>query len=125
MSLDSVDWIECKNMSIKTKLLDIANDWNNNIPLNQLPIKYQVDRHTIRKYLLKCEDLGLLTRSYINNTKKSQHPVQCVETGQIFKTIKDAQIFCNPNVNPNGSRIAIVLDKDNKTAYGCHWINYK
>lgn len=125
LNLDSVDIDKWKNLSLKTNLILIAQDWNDGLSFREIVNKHQIDRHTVRSHLLKCENLGLLNKSYTETTRKFKRAVQCVETGQVFETIKDAQIFCNPNVNSNGSRIAIVLDSSDKTAYGYHWKNYR
>lgn len=124
VSLKNVDWEDCKLKSTKSIIILVGKDWDKGMHIGELATKYKIDRHTIRTYLLKCDELGILKRSYAKEHKRNKK-VQCVETQQVFNTIKDAQIYCNPNVSPNGSRIAIVLGKKDKTAYGYHWIEYK
>ena len=123
INLDDVNWNQCNIDATKSYIIEIGKDWDKGDTLDDLANKYQINKHTVRNHLKKCEQLGLLNRSYLNQVRKLKKKVQCVETGQVFNSIKDAQDFCNPNV-AGGSRIGVVLNISDKTAYGYHWMEY-
>lgn len=52
-----------------------------------------------------------------NNSKEHCKKIQCVETGQIFDSVKEAANF----VNRAGTNISKCLTGKNKTCAGYHW----
>ena len=63
--------------------------------------------------------------SKILKAKAVGKKVRCVETGRIFNSIRDAEIFMNPNeplkTIKERTNIGMVCNGRSKTAYGYHW----
>lgn len=68
-------------------------------------------------YGLKRPDLS--ERNKNGDFKRFKKQIQCIETGQIFESIRDALIFHNKD--PKSSHITQQIKGDRKTALGYTW----
>lgn len=59
--------------------------------------------------------------STVRKKVKLARQVRCIETGEVFFCIKDAEKSCIERGLPFTFQINSVLNNPNKTAYGCHW----
>lgn len=121
INLSVIDWDKCFNDSLKPIIFSIISDWNNGLSIKELANKYKLNKETIRRKLVELQNHNALDRPYIGKRKK--RPVICVETGQIFESVFEAQRNINPNVTGYNSHISKVINKENKTAYGYHWVD--
>ena len=116
--LSFIDWNKCLENTKTSNIILCAEIWNNGIK-NTKKISEMTGIHisSVISNLKKATQIGLC--DYIKNYKKNQSqykPVQCIETGKIYESIKDVKKdgFCNTFVSKccNGWI---------EVAHGLHW----
>lgn len=110
--------IRNKKVSEKNKGKKLSEETKNKISKAQIGRKQPMqDKHHTEETKNKISELlkGKYTRSINPNTKK----VRCIETGQIFDSVSDANEFLGKN--RRNSNIVMCLKGKNKTAYKLHW----
>lgn len=127
----SSDWEACGKYASKSLLQTICNEWNNCYDV----IQYIADNHkihiyTVLKYLKNGNEYGLINfnyNEYLDYVKRKQYDksssslcknIICIETGEEFSSIKDAQ---NKFGKQKSKQISKVINGHAETAYGYHW----
>lgn len=127
--LSNINWIQCELDTRKTLFTDVLKCWDDGIR-NTVDISkiLNLDRHTVQKYLKSAASHGLCDynqeegrkngreKAYILARKK----VICIETKQIFDSIKAAADF----IGVTHQSVAAVCRGERKTSRGYHWMFY-
>ena len=126
--LDIIDWNLCNISANKFYFSDIVDLWNNGYEASDIANKLDISLATVYRKLADANKTNLLSRKYggystarakamvLRNSKK----VECIETGQIFNSAKEADIYYSPN-NNNHENVGHCARGQQKTAYGLHW----
>lgn len=128
-NLNKIDWGKCNLDANKQYFKDVINLWNNGYEVKEISNMIDLSPATIHKKLTDARITNLLTRQYgegvstarskatsLRNSKK----VKCLETGEIFNSAKEADIFYSPN-NKYHENVSHCARKQQSTAYGLHW----
>lgn len=127
--LSKVDWIQCELDTHKTFFMDVLNCWNNGVR-NSVDIAklLNLDRHTVQKYLKVAASHSMCDYNPEEGLKNGREKacaancrkVICIDTKQIFDSIKDAAIFAK--VTYQG--ISSACRGKQETSCGYHWAYY-
>ena len=128
--IENIDWNICAKKASNSLQVIICNEWDINIQdVDVLAQKYNINKATVYNYLefgassgfcSYCKDKNLLyqkEKQYKKIAKRLSKKIICVETGEIFNSIKDAQ----SKFNIKGKGISKTLTGQTKSAYGFHW----
>jgi len=129
-NLNNVDWENCFQKALKSKLILAANMWTNGLYTYQIAKNLNISTCTVQSYLKKANDIGLCiydkTKNYKITAQKKYNqnisgiektwklncvPVKCITTNEIFKSINDAMILY-----PSASHISLVCKGIRKTS---------
>lgn len=83
-----VDWIECYRKSLMSDIYKVAEMWNNGCHVMQISSLMGLGKGTIRHYLIKANDIGICT---YDHTRSNRIKVKCLDTGEIFDSLRDAE----------------------------------
>lgn len=84
--LKNIDWNDCLKNSLKSKVMEVCELWNNGITeYKDLCSLTKLSLAAVQDYLKKLSHCGLC--DYKNKTKK---PVMCITTNEIFNSVADA-----------------------------------
>ena len=128
--LNNIDWDLCFKNAGKSKLIMVAEAWKKYHDISPIVNEFKLSRSTILRYLHKCRKLNYIEKDfdqYIENQKKKNgnyhgnKKVICIETGEIFESVRSAEKKYSLNYNKNNSNISSVINGRQHTAYGYHW----
>ena len=92
--LSKVDWDKCEKDSLASIAIEICNLWNDGYNSTEIKEKLNISKKSsiVSKYLNICNDLGLCVYDpYESRRDGSRHRVVCLNTGEIFDSIKKAE----------------------------------
>lgn len=120
--LSKVDWSKCESFALKNIAKEVCEYWNNGKTIEDIISVTKLSRSAIRNYLNNGNDLGWCSYNgkieKINrNIEKNSKKVICLETSQIFDSIKIASI----ELGLNKSCIGAVCRGDRKHTGGYHF----
>lgn len=99
--LSSVDWEICHKNSLKSKVIEACDLWNSGIKSTTKICKIlKLHSSTIISYLKKCAEIGLcdyVPKPGISSRKSIMKKVKCINTNEIFNSIKEASLQYNIN----------------------------
>lgn len=104
-----------------------GNKHNNNVENLEWCSYSQNTKHAIDTGLLKLDKVQVLNamQKGWDISKHKRRPVTCLETGQIFDCMTDAELFMNPNLTREEAQqmrsIRYCCLGKQKTAYQLHW----
>lgn len=94
--LNIINWEECLKNSLKSKIMEVCELWNNGITeYNDLCNLTKLSLTCVQSYLHKLSDCNLC--NYKNKIKK---PVRCINTNQTYESITEA-VKQNPSASKN------------------------
>lgn len=88
-SFDDVDWIECYRKSLMSDVITVTELWNKGKKVMQICEITGLGKGTVRKHLTKANEIGLCN---YDHTSRNEIKVLCVDTGEIFNSLRDAEI---------------------------------
>lgn len=111
LDISKIDWHECDEMAQKSIIFDICSMWNNDMKIIEISSLLKIHTCTISRYLKFGKELGLCNYNPIESRKSNCKTVVCITTGEIFATMKEADIkyyapkisgCCNGRTNYSG-----------------------
>lgn len=84
----TVDFAECYRKSLKSEIIDVCNYWNQGYKVMEICELTNHGKGTIREYLTKGNEIGLCE---YDHTKSNRTSVICLNTGEIFRSQRDAE----------------------------------
>lgn len=96
--LNIIDWDKCEKDCLTSIMLEVCNLWNSGLSSTEIKQKLKLSKNTssVSKYLHICNDLGLCKYDPIESRLNSnRNKVVCLNTGEIFNCIKDAEVKYN------------------------------
>lgn len=96
--LSKVDWDKCEKDCLYSLVLEICDLWNKGYSSTEIKKELHISKNssTVSKYLNICNDLGLCDYDPKQSRKDgSIHKVVCLNTKEIFASIKSAEDFYN------------------------------
>jgi very-short-patch-repair endonuclease len=92
--LSNIDWLKCHEFACSSRVKEACNLWDSGVhSTTKIGNVLNLDRNTISKYLKKGAELGWCDYNIeINLKKKNKKTVICLNTKEIFKSLKDAAI---------------------------------
>ena len=96
--LSVIDWDKCEKDCLTSIMMQICDLWNNGYTTTEIKkqLKLSDKTSTVSKYLKICNDLSLCHYDPIESRKNaSKHKVVCLNTGEIFDSIIEAQNYYN------------------------------
>lgn len=87
--LSCVDWIQCYRESLISEIKIVCDLWNASNKITDICRLTNHDKGTVRRYLMRGNSIGLCK---YDNTIGGKVSVQCVDTGEIFKCLRDAEL---------------------------------
>ena len=118
INIDSIDFELCYKNSLKSKMIQTIDLWNNGSTTTQISKQLHVSINTITQYLHRGSDVNLCKYNGLNKE------VICTTTGEIFPSIKLANQKYDTNKVGNccrGERDYIIDNNGNKLT----WMFYK
>lgn len=94
--LSTIDWDKCEKDCLTSIMIQICDLWNNGYTTTEIKekLKLSYKTSTVSKYLKICNDLGLCDYDPNESRKNaSKHKVVCLNTGEIFDSIIEAQNY--------------------------------
>lgn len=105
-NIQDIDWLKCHLDACKSNIKESSDLWKNGIK-NTLEISkiLKIDRHTVILHLKQGAKLGLCDYDEVeesiknlkNNQQKNCKQVKCLNTNEVFNSIKDASKKYNAN----------------------------
>lgn len=86
--LSNVDWVKCYRESLISDIFKIADLWNDGYKVMQICNITGFRKNTVRTFLTRANDIGYCKYDHTRSTKKY---VKCIETGEIFDSLRDAE----------------------------------
>lgn len=83
-----VNFVDCYRKSLKSEIIDVCKYWNDGYRIMEICKLTNHGKNTIREYLLKGNEIGLCKYDY---TKSNRTSVICLNTGEIFRSQRDAE----------------------------------
>lgn len=123
--LSNINWNQCELDSTKSLVFQVADAWNNEIYDTQVLSEiFNLDRSTIRDYLIKGTSIGLciydtnlsIQEGIKKSAEKKWKSVRCVETGKIYSPIKSVEID-----GYFSKHVSSVCRGKRETTGGYHW----
>ena len=90
--LDNVDWVDCYRKSLMSDVIKVTDLWNQGNKVMEICNITGLGKGTVRKHLTKANEIGLCN---YDHTVSNHIKVLCVETGEIFNCLRDAEIKYN------------------------------
>ena len=91
-SFESVDWVDCYKKSLISDIIDVAELWNKGYKVMEICSKTGFGKGTVRKHLMKANEIGVCN---YDHTSRNEIKVACVDTGEIFNSLREAEIKYN------------------------------
>lgn len=91
-NFEKVDFKECYEKSLKSKVIECIELWNNRIKPSDICNQMKISNSTFCEYLHRGNELGLCRYEGFNERLK---PVRCITTNKVFESIKSASIYYN------------------------------
>lgn len=88
-SLDNVDWIDCYKKSLMSDVIKVTELWNQGYKVMEICSLLGFEKATVRRHLTKANEIGLCN---YDHTKRNEIKVLCVETGEVFESLREAEI---------------------------------
>lgn len=88
-SFDNVDWVDCYRKSLMSDVIKVTDLWNQGNKVMEICAITGLGKGTIRQYLTKANDIELCN---YDHTVRNEIKVLCVDTGEIFNSLRDAEI---------------------------------
>ncbi len=92
--LSLIDWDKCEKDCLTSIMMQICNLWNQGYTTSEIKQELNLSKKTttVSKYLKICNDLGLCNYDPTESRRSaSRHKVVCLNTGEIFNSIVDAE----------------------------------
>ena len=86
--LSHVDWVECYRNSLMSDVFKVADLWNEGYKVMQICEITGLAKNTVRIFLTRANDVGYCNYDHTRNNRKY---VKCIETGEIFNSLRDAE----------------------------------
>lgn len=83
-----VDFASCYRKSLKSNIIDVCNYWNDGYKVMEICKLSGYAKNTVREYLIKGNEIGLCK---YDHTKSNRTSVICLNTGEIFRSQRDAE----------------------------------
>jgi len=104
---EDIDWLKCHEYACNSLVKIVCDLWNNNINIKRIENKLQLSDTTIRKYLYQGTELNWcnyngkeeLIKMGFKNGVFGNIKIICLNTNEIFNSMKDALIKYNMNSN--------------------------
>lgn len=87
-NFDNVDWVSCYRRSLTSDIVRVAELWNQGYKVLKIASIVGIGRSTVRKHLTKANEIGLCN---YDHTVSNRVKVICLDTGEIFKSLRDAE----------------------------------
>lgn len=84
----NIDWISAYRDSLQSNIIKACNYWNNGYKVMEICKLLDVEKGAVRSYLTKGNEIGLCDYDHTNNNRTK---VICVNTGEIFRSQRDAE----------------------------------
>lgn len=84
----NVNWVECYRQSLMSDVFKIADLWKDGYKVMQICDITGFAKNTVRIFLTRANDIGYCKYDHTQSTRKY---VKCIETGEIFKSLRDAE----------------------------------
>lgn len=111
---ENIDYKECFKNSLKSKIIQSIELWNKGYKTPEIALRIKVSQKTIIEYLHTGNDIGLCKYNGLNKE------VICLTTGEIFPSIKSANLKYNTNKIGNccrGEKDYILNERNNKLVW--------
>lgn len=127
LNLDTIDWIKCNKDAFKSKLKEACDLYNEMYTISGIAEKLNLNRKTIRHYLLRGSKVSLCNYTPKDSIKESfkrtnkrnlNKPVVCLETKTSYTSIKEA----SSATGANPINIGHCCRGSRKTTGGFHWM---
>ena len=86
--LDDVDWVDCYRKSLMSDVIKVTDLWNQGNKVMEICNITGLGKGTVRKHLTKANEIGLCN---YDHTIRNEIKVLCVDTGEIFNSLRDAE----------------------------------
>lgn len=86
--LSNVDWVRCYRDSLISEVKIVCELWNKSYRITDICNLTKHDKGTVRRYLMRGNSVGLCN---YDNTIGGKVSVKCVDTGEIFSCLRDAE----------------------------------
>jgi predicted RNA-binding Zn-ribbon protein involved in translation (DUF1610 family) len=96
--LSIIDWDKCEKDCLTSIMMQIYDLWNKGYTTSEIKNELNLSKKTttVSKYLKICNDLGLCNYDPTESKRSSsRHKVVCLNTGEIFNSIVDAENHYN------------------------------
>lgn len=84
----NVDFATCYRKSLKSDIFEVCEYWNQGYKVMQICELTKHTKNTVRDYLTKGNEIGLCK---YDHTKSNRTYVRCINTGEIFRSQRDAE----------------------------------
>ncbi|MBU3161349.1 hypothetical protein KPL37_16700 [Clostridium frigoris] len=127
ISLENIDWKKCSAFANSTLVISACKLWMHDLGILKICEKLHLSRKTIRIYLKSGAKLGWCNYDSKNAMKESKlrtprtflnKAVVCLETGEIFPSIKDASAA----TGANSINIGQCCKNKRKSSGNFHWM---
>lgn len=127
ISLENVDWKKCSADAMDTLVKDACNLWMQDLGITAICKMLHLSRKTVRIYLKKGAELDLCNYNPKDAMKESKlrtprtflnKAVVCLETGDIFPSIKDASAA----TGANSINIGLCCKNKRNSSGNLHWM---
>lgn len=111
---ENIDYKECFRNSLKSKVIQAIELWNKGYKTPYIALELKSSQNTIIRYLHTGNDIGLCKYNGLNKE------VICLTTGEIFPSIKSANLKYNTNKVGNccrGEKDYIIDERNNKLVW--------
>jgi len=85
----NVDWISCYKNALISDVLEVCRLWNSGYKVMQISNITRYNKGKVRSCLIKGNSIGMCK---YDNTVSNKIKVQCVDTGEIFNSLREAEI---------------------------------
>ena len=86
--LDNVDWVDCYRKSLMSDVIKVTDLWNQGNKVMEICNITGLGKGTVRKHLTKANEIGLCN---YDHTIRNEIKVLCVDTGEIFNSLREAE----------------------------------
>lgn len=88
-SFSGVDWVDCYRKSLISDIINVSKLWNEGNKVMEICSITELGKGTVRKHLTKANEIGLCK---YDHTVSNKLKVLCVDTGEIFNSLREAEI---------------------------------
>ena len=105
--LSDIDWLKCEDFALSNRVKEVCNYWSEGETIDNIIRITSLSKQTIYKYLKSGNSLEWCSfdskKEGINKVvEKLSKKVLCLETGQVFESIKKASIELKMSENSIG-----------------------